>query len=67
MCDEKLKEAFLKHEIELSSLLEADLDGFLPALGQAGFLDVELRETLLNPSLPSQLRAQHVITKLHKA
>ena len=67
MSDEILKEAFLTHEIELSSLLEAELDGFLPALGQAGFLDVELRETLLNPHLLSQLRAQHVILKLHKA
>ena len=67
MSDEILKEAFLTHEIELSSLLEAELDGFLQALGQAGFLDVELRETLLNLSLPSQLRAQHVILKLHKA
>ena len=66
MCDEGLKKAFQIYEIQLSSLLEAELEGILPALGQVGFLDIELRETLLGANLTPFKSVQHILLKLHK-
>ena len=60
--------AFQSHEQSLTTLLEAKLVDFMPALGQAGFFesDPSLRAKLLREDLPRSERVQHLFLKMQR-